>query len=119
MKRMLCIGLVALALTGCSTVPAGTPGTPTPAVSLGTADEKALLAVEASWRATLIAVNAAVDSGQLKGENAAKVRNLLAIAKRGVDAARAAYDAGQTVQLMARVGDAASALGGVRALLGR
>ncbi len=119
MRKVLMAGMAALALatSGCATT-AG-PSGPVPVVSLGTADEKALLAVEASWRATLIAVNAAVDSGQLRGENAAKVRNLLAIAKRGVDAARSAYDAGQTVQLMARVGDAASALGGVRALLGR
>ena len=119
MKRLL----LALALTaslgaaGCATAPGGGPTSG--AVSLGTADEKALLAVELTWKATLLAVNAAVDSGQLKGANATKVRALLATAKQGVDAARAAYNAGQTVQLAARVADATSAFSGVRAILGR
>ncbi len=115
MKTVM-IALACLCMTGtvgCTALGGGS------AVSLKTADEKALIAVEESWRAVLIAVNAAVDSGQLRGESAASVRVKLAVGKRAVDAARGAYAAGQAVQMSASIAEATSALAGIRSILGQ
>jgi hypothetical protein len=114
MKTMLA-AFAALSLAACASVP-GTGGTTSSSISLATADEKALIAVEGTYRAVLIAVNAAVDSGVLRGEKAAKVSELLAKANSAVLAAHAARDG---VTLAAKVSDATAALSGVRALIGK
>lgn len=107
----------ALALTGCATT--GTVNTPVGAVSLATADEKAMIALEGSYHAVLVAVNAAVDSGLLRGEKAQRASVLLSQANGAVRTARAAYDAGNAVQSAARAAEAVSAMSGLRALLGK
>lgn len=120
--KWLIAAFAAVLLASCATdgVPSvSSGGTSGVTSALRTADEKALIGVEASYRAVLLAVNAAVDSGALKGANAQKVSDLLTKARAGVTAARGAYDAGNSVQLALRVGEASSALASVRALIGR
>lgn len=95
----------AVALTGCETL----------GIS-ATADEKALLAVERGFAATLLTVNAAVDSGQLNGQRAADASALLTKAKLQVDNARLLYDTGQILQANAATTQAQSTLDALAAL---
>lgn len=116
MFKRLFLTSVAFMLVSCATVvPPDVVSVPPAAVSLKTADEKALIAAEATFQAVLIAVNAAVDSGQLKGENAARVGQLLTQAKGALDQARRAYDVGANVS--ARLSEFNSFIAGVRATL--
>lgn len=125
--KMILAAFAALLLAGCATAqPVVIPATPAPVASgptigkvLGVADEKVMLGVEASYRATLLALNAAVDAGVLKGDNAAKALALKQVADVSVKAARSAYDAGNSPLLMERITDATAALGGLRKLIGR
>lgn len=111
---VLLVGCSSSQLAGCATV----PDKPT-AVNLQTADDKAMLAAEATFQALLIATNAAVESGQLRGENAAKVGVALTSAKSALDAARAAYAVGNAVQASLRLADFASAVASARVVLGK
>lgn len=109
---------MALCLGGCGTV-AGM-GSPTSSmVSLKTADEKAMIAAELSYRAVLIAVGAGVDSGLLKGAGAKRASEALSVANNAIKAARTAYDVGNGVAMAASLTDATAALSGVRTLLGK
>lgn len=103
----------ALAFGGC--VSPG-PTTSAPVIS-STTDEKALLAAEDSFTAILKAVNLAADSGKLKGANAIKVRDALKLAKQGLDTARAAYAAGNVVQMTASISSANGLVGLIRGLI--
>lgn len=93
-------------MSGCQTIPPGA----------ATADEKALLAVERSYAAVLLSTNAAVDSGALKGADAAKASELLVTVKDQVKSARTLYDAGQIVQANFVIGQAQSTIDALEAI---
>lgn len=102
MKRIVSILGAALLAAACTAGgPAGctTDGGPPPAL-VQTADEKALYIAEVGFAGALLAVERGVDSGALKGENAAKASELLADAKAALEVARAAYATGDTVQAL-------------------
>jgi hypothetical protein len=66
-------------------------------------DDKALYAVEAADFGAEAAAEAAVDSGLLKGADAAKAQSLLDQAHQALKAARDAYEAGDAKTFAARV----------------
>jgi hypothetical protein len=95
MRRLLVSVLACAAIAACAAPVSGcvnTGGAPpgSPAIS-ATTDEKALLVLEAAVQGSAIAVSTAVDSGQLKGANAAKAADALRQAKAALGAARTAY----------------------------
>jgi len=120
MKRMMIAGALALSLAACATTEGpGTTPSPTPVSQLRLADDKAMLGAEATFNAVLIAVNAAVDSGVLKGQNAATVKTRLEQAKFALDAARYAYRAGNAVQTASELAKFSGAVSAVRTILGK
>lgn len=98
--KHLVLGLVLLAppLAACETVP-------TLSTHQTLADERALLAAEAAYQGALIAANAAVDSGALKGERAAKAADLLQRAKNGLDTARRTKATADAFSVLSAVAD--------------
>jgi hypothetical protein len=72
-KYLVC--LIAVALAACGVVPPGSTTLPPPSEIANTTvlDEKAAIAIETGYKAFRTAVEIAVDSGQLKGEKAARV----------------------------------------------
>lgn len=95
MRRLFVSILACAAIVGCSAPVAGCQSTDPgggPSIS-ATADEKALLVLEAAVQGSAIAVSTAADSGQLKGENAAKAAAALRQAKSALAVARTAYAA--------------------------
>ncbi len=83
-KKSLAVAMVSATLAACGTTTGG--GTSNPPVATET---------DALWKATLafqgalVLVNAAVDSGKLKGEDAKKASDILAKIKVALDAGRA------------------------------
>jgi len=116
MAAAACLLLLApLTLTACESLPgSGAVG----AAINPTADEKALFVAEATFRGALVAVEAAVDSGKLKGENAATVRRYLAQARTALQLARTAYAAGDAAGVLRQTRSATSALGEVGRIVG-
>lgn len=98
MRKLLVLAAMsaAMLLPACATVPTGIPLSPSAVADSTTADEKASLGVEISYKAVGVLIEAAVDSGQLKGELAGRVDRLDAQAAGLVAKARAAYDAGNS-----------------------
>lgn len=112
----------ALSLVACATPngPGTGTGSPTSSViSLRTADEKAMIAAEGTYKALLIAVEAGVDGGAIKGERATQAAALVRKAKGALDLARSAYDRGQSVQMAAELANATGAFAALRGILGR
>lgn len=81
-----------------------------------TLDEKALYTVELAYAGGLAAVEAAVDSGALAGEDAARAAVILDEVNSAVVLARQAYAAGETIQAAAAISRAYASLGELRAL---
>lgn len=100
MRRMLLfapLAAMALALPACAT-PGGSPipGSPSQVCDKSTLDERGGTAVELGYKAFRIAMELAVDSGQLKGQAAANVAaldNQLFSATQAVQSAYASCNA--------------------------
>lgn len=117
MRRQLAAAGLALAfiLGACATTGTGTG--PTPSVSVRTADEKALIAAEGAFKASLILTNGLLDAGQLKGDRAVRARAILVKAKSALDAARAAYRAGDAIQTALHINEAGNVAQAIAGLL--
>jgi hypothetical protein len=111
MAMCLIFPLAAVAPAACTTTGGG--------VISQTLDEKAIYTVQLAYAGGLAAVEAAVDSGQLRGEQAAQAVVILDRANAAVALAQQAYDAGQTIQAAAAVSSAWTALGELRAIIPR
>ena len=98
MRKLLVLAAMsaAMLLSACAAVPTGVPLSPGQVADTTTSDEKAALAVEISYKAVGVLIEAAVDSGQVKGELAGRVDRLDAQAAALVAKARTAYDAGNS-----------------------
>jgi hypothetical protein len=101
-------------LVGCAPAPA-------PAVNArGTlADDKALLALETSFRIAVTVTEQAVDAGELTGAKAAAARSALNRSYRALKMARAAYDAGDATTYTTQSMAALAFLGEAQATFGR
>lgn len=87
------LGIALLALGACTPLPQIAPP-PAAIADMTTLDERGALAIEVAWRAAGAALEAAVDSGRLTGDAAARADRIDAQAGYFVGLARAAYDAG-------------------------
>ena len=111
MKRLLialAIASAPMALGACSTLSV--------AVS-STADEKALYVAESAFKGAVLSVEAAVDSGQLKGENAQKASMYLSQARAALLKARQAYAISDAVTAKSNADLAISLLANIGTLI--
>lgn len=115
MRRLFLVAALALAMpmAACNSL-ASLPPSPSNAANATVLDEQLALGVEASYKAARTALELYVDTGQLKGANAAKARKLNAQAYAAVKATRAAYAAGNADSYITA---ATTATHGVSALL--
>jgi hypothetical protein len=90
-----------------------TGGVPTISQTL---DEKALYTVELAYAGGLASVEAAVDAGALRGEDAARAGTILDQTNSYIVLARRAYAAGETIQAAAEITRAYRSLGELRAI---
>lgn len=107
----LCLVLLPV-LAACQTVSAITsiPASPAAAADTTVIDEKAAIAVEASWKAAGALIEAGVDAGLIKAAAARRVEQLDAAAERWVRAVRAAYDTGNAPGYIDALGKARAAV---------
>lgn len=94
MKQVLFASVAALLLASCATDGVA-PSSPQ-VVAVAQPVKEAAYAAESAWKGALLLTELAVDSGQLKGAEAARVSAILAQAKTTRDKAWALYDAGMT-----------------------
>jgi hypothetical protein len=107
--------LSASALVACGTPNTG-GGAGSPIVTQVT-DEKALYTAELAFKGGRVLIEAAVDSGQLKGNDALEAQKILRTSKAALDAARVAYAAADAVTAARKIREAETALYGLDALL--
>jgi hypothetical protein len=93
LKFAACAAL-ALSLPGCAGLGALMTGGPVSAANQTVLDEQAAISLELAYKAARTALEIAVDSGFLKGDNAAKAAALDNQAFAAVTGVRAAYKAG-------------------------
>lgn len=98
MKRILIAVLCAalLPLAACET-PAG-GGLPSPTIGRTTRDEQAMYIAEIAWKGANLSVQQAVAGGQVKGQKAAQVSQVMAAGQAQIIRLRTAYRLGQAVQ---------------------
>ncbi len=109
-------GAIALgALAACAPVRTVTPP-PAAIADLTLADERGALSVEIAYRMAGALLEAAIDTGRLRGVAARRADVIDAEAARLVGLARAAYDVGDTESYMIAVARAAPLIVQVRAL---
>ena len=103
--RKYFIGLVAFALVACSTAPppASIPTNPAEIANTTILDEKAAIAIETGYKAFRTAVEIAVDSGQLKGDKAARVADINRKINAAVIRVEQAYKAANSTSYTAAV----------------
>lgn len=107
--RKYLIGFVALALCACTTAPpVSIPTSPSQVADSTILDEKGAIAIETAYKAFRTAVEILVDSGQLKGENAAKVAVLNAKINSAVIRVEQAYRAANSTSYNAAILEAKS-----------
>lgn len=87
-----------------------------PPIISQTLDEKALYVAELSYAGGLASVEAAVDSGHLKGEDAIRAGNILDQANSAIVLARSAYATGDSLQAVLSVQEAYSSLAELQSL---
>lgn len=122
-KRCLIGAALAISLSACGT-PLGTAagvltGGPATVANKTVVDEKALIAAESAFHATLVLTNAAVDGGLLKGANAAKAKDILVKGHAALVLARTAYDAGNATSMASAITQAQSLAGQLAPLVGK
>lgn len=110
MRRLLTVALGCLAIAACSAPQGGCAAIPEAGAISPTADEKALFLATQAVRGAALTVEAAVDSGQLKEENARKAATLLRTARSALRLAEAAYVAGDAAQVIARTNQVTAAI---------
>lgn len=88
---LLALVVGAFAVTGCSNA----PSSPSEVTDQTTLDERVLLMAEASYTAFAESATTLVTAGTITGDDLDKLQELDIKAKLALDAARAAYDAGQ------------------------
>lgn len=118
LTKLLGASLCLCLLSACGGAVPSLPLAPETVAARTTLDERAMLAVEVSWRAAGAAIEAAVDSGLLKGDAALKVDRIDAQAGQWVGAMRAAYDAGNAQDFSTALAQAKALVGQLRDLLG-
>jgi hypothetical protein len=112
--------LLAAALVACSPATlVGLPASPQVAADRTTLDEQALLGVELAYKAARIAVEVYVDSGHCTGACATRFRDLNRRAYAAVNAARAAYRAGNATGYIAALGEARTLANDLLSVTGR
>ena len=94
MKKLILAAALALSLSGCAALGALMTGSPATVASHTTLDEQGAISVELAYKAARTALEIAVDSGVLKGEQAARAAALDNQAFAAVTGVRAAYRAG-------------------------
>jgi hypothetical protein len=100
-------------LSACTTFP------PASAASIELKADKALFIAESAYAGALVTVEAAVDSGALRGEDAAKAAVIVEKAYTALTAARAANTLGKSAVVAASSGDVAAILATLAPLLNR
>jgi len=100
-------------LSACTTL------TPATAASIELKADKALFIAESAYAGALVTVEAAVDSGALRGEDAAKAASIINEAYAALTAARTAHSVGKTALATAQAGDVATILASLAPLLNR
>lgn len=117
MKRLLFVVGAALALAGCGlTGLASIPSAPVAVADETVLDEQGALAVELAYKAARLAVETAVDAGQIRGERATQVAALDNQAYAAVQTARRAYRAGNATSYGAALAEARGAIADLLAL---
>ncbi|QPT09859.1 hypothetical protein [Sphingomonas paucimobilis] len=106
-------------LAGCAPMPAlrAVPG-PAVVADRTVLDERAAIAIEASWRVAGRAIERAVDRGDLVGEQAARAERLDAAAGIWVARARAAYDTVNAASMADAIARAKPLIAEMRSLVG-
>lgn len=108
-KLLFAAALLPLALAGCATLPS-VPTSPGAVAETTVLDEQGALGVELAYKAFRTALEVAVDAGVLRGANATKAATLDNRAYAAVQAARAAYRAGNASSYTQAVSDARAAI---------
>jgi hypothetical protein len=97
--RIAILSIIALLMTGCAGIggiAAGIPPSPAAAADQTTLDERGAIAVEIAYQAAARAVEALTDAGLIEGAAATRVAEVDRKAFAAVQAARTAYDAGNS-----------------------
>lgn len=124
LKRLVLGAVMALALSpaaGCAQVSTAI-GKAVPAVATSitkgsTIDEKALIGAESAYNITAQAYLAAHRAGLIAPPVKAQIKPKLQVAKRALNAARAAYDAGDATSLAEQIGAVQRLVGEARAMI--
>lgn len=94
MKKLILAACAALALSACAPVTTTGGALPIPSTRGTTIDEKAMIALELSYKTMAESFITARDRGLLPPDRLEEARQLILSAAEVLDAARAAYDAG-------------------------
>lgn len=112
MRKLFLFAALPLALAGCGlgSVAGNVPTSPGQVAQQTVLDEQGALGVELAYKAFRTALEVAVDAGVLKGANATKAATLDNRAYAAVQAARAAYRAGNAASYAQAVTEARAAI---------
>lgn len=109
MRKLFLFAAAPLALAACATLPA-VPTSPGQVADATVLDEQGALGVELAYKAFRTALEVATDAGVLRGATATKAAALDNRAYGAVQAARAAYRAGNAASYTQAVTDARAAI---------
>lgn len=99
MLRLTVLFIISLLLSGCAGlggIVSGIPPSPSAVADQTTLDERGAIAVEIAYQAAARAVEALTDAGLIEGAAATRVAEVDRKAFAAVQAARTAYDAGNS-----------------------
>lgn len=121
MRKLLLVAALPLALAGCglSSIAGNVPTSPGAVASQTVLDEQGALGVELAYKAFRTALEVATDAKLLRGAAATKAAALDNRAYAAVQAARAAYRAGNATTYAQAVIDARAAISTALAAIGR
>lgn len=116
MRKLLLAAALPLALTACAGL--SVPTSPGAVAQQTVLDEQGALGVELAYKAFRTALEVVTDAGLLRGADAAKAATLDNRAYAAVQAARAAYRAGNAASYKAAVDEARTAISAALAAIG-
>lgn len=110
MRRILIATAAAFTLGACVPTLGNIPSTPRSVADQSVLDERAAIAVEASYKAFRTVLESLVDAGMITGETATRAAELDNRAYAAVQAVRAAYRTGNAESYAAAVNEARQAI---------
>lgn len=112
MRKLFLVAALPLALAGCGlgTIAGNVPTSPGQVADRTVLDEQGALGVELAYKAFRTALEVATDAGVLRGQRATQAAALDNRAYAAVQAARAAYRAGNAASYARAVTDARAAI---------